>query len=298
LPFEQLLRNNAADAALLIGNGINRYNNDNGTNSWEALLAQIANSCAPGMATAPAGTSITEFYDVLDLKSKADRNDLQAQFCKLMSNWSPAEQHERIAGWAARHRVPILTTNYDELLSRASGGVFQRTTTERFTDYYPWECFYAPQLLTAPCEGFGIWHVNGMERYHRSVRLGLTHYMGSVHRARGWIYGGNERRLFNGRNKADWLGAHTWLHIFFYKPLIIFGLGLAENEVFLRWLLIERAKYFRKFPAREKPSWYIYSHDKNDPAEQGKLFFLESVGVTCVQVADYDQIYACPAWRH
>jgi len=52
LPFEQLLRNNAADAALLIGNGINRYNNDNGTNSWEALLAQIANSCAPGMARA------------------------------------------------------------------------------------------------------------------------------------------------------------------------------------------------------------------------------------------------------
>lgn len=297
MPFEQVLRDNAGNSALLIGNGINRYNNDNGHNSWEGLLADVARSCATGMKTAPVGTSITEFYDVLDLKSKAGSSGLQAQFCELMSQWQPVEQHSRITGWAARHRVPILTTNYDALLSRASGSIFQRTTTKRFTDYYPWECFYAPQPLAAPCDGFGIWHVNGMEKYHRSVRLGLSHYMGSVHRARNWMHGGNQRRLFNGRSKPDWLGAHTWLHIFFFKPLIIFGLALAENEVFLRWLLIERAKYFRKFRAREKPAWYIYSHDANDRTEQGKLFFLESIGVRCVKTTSYDQIYACAAWQ-
>lgn len=297
MSFEKVLSRNSGDAALLIGNGINRYNNDNGHNSWEGLLSRVASSCAADMKTAPIGTSITEFYDVLDLKSNADSGGLQTQFCKLMSQWQPAEQHTRITAWAARHRAPILTTNYDALLSRASGSIFQRTTTEGFTDYYPWECFYAPQPIAAPCAGFGIWHINGMEKYHRSVRLGLTHYMGSVHRARTWIHGAKTRRLFNGRNRADWLGAHTWLHIFFSKPLIILGLGLAENEVFLRWLLIERARYFRKFRMREKPAWYIYSHDANDGTEQGKLFFLESLGVKCVQTASYDQIYACAAWQ-
>lgn len=50
----------------------------------------------------------------------------------------------------------------------------------------------------------------------------------------------------------EWDGAASWLHIVFNSPLLIFGLGLEENEVFFRWLLIERARYFKKFPIEEK----------------------------------------------
>jgi len=143
-----------------------------------------------------------------------------------------------------------------------------------------------------PNAGFGIWHINGMEFYHRSIRLGLSHYMGSVHRARTWLHRGNERRLFSGKHADDWPGAKTWLQIIFSKPLIIFGLTLAENEVFLRWLLIERAKYFQKFPQRRKSAWYLYTGEEHP----GKSFFLQGVGITPVRASDYEELYGESTW--
>ena len=76
--------------------------------------------------------------------------------------------------------------------------------------------------------------------------------MGSVQRARTWLHRG-EANLFNAKNRPDWDGARTWVHLMFNKPLLIFGLGLTETEVFLRWLLIERARYFRRFPSAPIP---------------------------------------------
>lgn len=63
----------------------------------------------------------------------------------------------------------------------------------------------------------------------------------------------------------------------------------------MRWLLIERARYFRKFPERAHCAWYGYTHDKKDDREAGKLFFLEVIGITCLQV-DYAAIYENAAW--
>jgi hypothetical protein len=163
-----------------------------------------------------------------------------------------------------------------------------------FTDYYPWETYYGSNAVRDPSQEFGIWHVNGMQRYHRSIRLGLTHYMGSVERARGWFHKGNEGCLFSGKNVRGWDGAATWLHIIFNTPLLIFGLGLEENEVFLRWLLIERARYFRIFPERRKSAWYVHVGKIDNP---GKQFFLSGVGVQTILATSYDEIYGPGTWR-
>ena len=167
------------------------------------------------------------------------------------------------------------------------------TQRDGFTDYYPWETYYGHGPLTDPSVGFGIWHINGMERYRRSIRLGLTHYMGSVERARSWIHKGKERRLFFGNSAREWRGAGTWLHIVFNKSLLIFGLGLEKNEIFLRWILIERARYFRKFPERKKQAWYVHI-DETDGS--GKLFFLEGVGVKPIRAKSYDELYRAATW--
>ena len=83
------------------------------------------------------------------------------------------------------------------------------------------------------------------------------------------------------------------MHIVFNNPLLIFGLGLNENEVFLRWLLIERARYFRKFPDRKKPAWYVHTDDLKN---SGKAFFLEGVGIQMIESNDYDEIYGPHTW--
>ena len=204
----------------------------------------------------------------------------------------------------------MLTTNFDNTLGKAlSYYTPQRITDpqQKFTDYYPWNSYYGPSDLDDPCSDFGIWHVNGLERYHRSIRLGLLHYMGSVQRVRGWLHGG-KRPLFSSKdqNSNPWLGSKTWLHIMFNKNLLFFGIGMEENEIFLRWLLIQRERYFQFWERkgdtkRRKHAWYIYTDERTNKCtnectdeciKSGKLFFLERVGVVPIKVCNHDCIYS------
>jgi hypothetical protein len=291
-----ILRRHSQQLALLIGNGINRHSNAAAVNSWDDLLVDIARDCIPGVRSVPPGTALTEFYDVVELKSLASIGDLQAEFCRSMADWRPFPHHRRIMRWAVANRVPVLTTNFDDVLSQAAGCGFQFPRNPKFTAFYPWGCHFALDLVLDPCADFGIWHVNGMARYKTSIRLGLSHYMGSVQRARGWLHGRGDDHLFRSKNRRDWLGARTWVHVVFNKPLLIFGLALGENEVFLRWLLIERAKYFRAFPDRAHEAWYVYVDDRRDERQAGKHFFLELIGVRCIEVGDYAELYENDAW--
>ena len=293
--FRSLLLRRRSDLALVIGNGINRYGSAPSTNSWNDLLLTLAKRILGAKSkNIPVGIALTEFYDLLALKfvPSASRKSLQKQFCDLMRGWAPHEHHKRIVSWADQAGCPLLTTNFEKVLGDAGGYTLLHTHRGGFTDYYPWETYYGNVKLNDPSAGFGIWHINGMEHYQRSIRLGLSHYMGSVQRARSWIHRG-EDRLFSGNNVREWQGARTWLHVVFHKPLLIFGLGLKESEVFLRWLLIERARYFRKFPVRRKAAWYAHTEESGG---SGKLFFLEGVGVTPIQAWDYDELYREATW--
>lgn len=298
MQLNTLLNRHKSHLALLIGNGINRYNSNASNNSWDALLTQLAQQHLPTFGQhLPPGMSLTEFYDVLDLGLRGQQANkkipsLQQQFCALMADWRPMAQHTYVMEWAKRHAAPVLTTNFEQCLSDAIGGKAYLGQGASFTDFYPWEAYFATEELSDPCAGFGIWHINGMQKYHRSIRLGLTHYMGSVERARGRLHKGS-RRLSAGGDIQQWEGASTWLQILFHRPLLIIGLGLAENEVFLRWLLIERAKYYKDFPARFQPAWFVHTANEQDI---GKLYFLKAVGVDAFMVPNYDAIYAEKNW--
>ena len=294
--MKTILRKHRSNIALVVGNGVNLYGTATQTNSWYDLLVELAKKNLPSsLMSVPNGVTLTEFYDMLDLKSSNSKSTkpLQQQFCDLMSSWQPYDQHQRIVDWAKKNNSPILTTNFDQVLSEAGSCSLRRTRKGGFTDYYPWESYYSSKDVSDPSNEFGIWHINGMQHYRRSVRLGLCHYMGSVERTRGWLHKGNRRSLFYGKNIHGWEGADTWLHVIFNTPLLIFGLGLEKNEVFLRWLLIERARYFKKFPDRKKDAWYV-STGEND--SDGKSFFLTGVGIEYLEVNSYDEIYGNETW--
>lgn len=296
MEMKTLLRKHRSDIALVIGNGINRYGPASSTNSWHDLLVNLAGTHLPAkLRSVPVGVTLTEFYDVLELKStKSDSGKtLQQKFCDLMTDWQCYEHHERIVKWAQRADVPILTTNFEQVLSDAGKCTLRRTKKQKFTDYYPWENYYGSKEVSDLSREFGIWHMNGMQHYHRSIRLGLTHYMSSVTRAHRWLHKGNKGSLFSSKNVREWDGAASWLHIVFNTPLMIFGLDLEENEVFFRWLLIERARYFKDFPERKKDAWFVHA---GEPNSDGKHFFLEGVGVRPIRVASYDDIYGAATW--
>lgn len=291
-----LLEQSSDHLALIIGNGIHRYAAATDANSWDELLVTIAQECSPGLDAVPRGTALTEFYDVLELRSNHRIGDLQKKFCDLLGDWDVFPHHRKIMNWAVRHHAPVLTTNFDQVLSDAVKAEFRHRRNPRFTSYYPWECHFSLEPVSDLCETFGVWHINGMLRYKRSIRLGLSHYMGAVQRARAWLHRRGDAPLFGAKDRRDWAGANTWVHVVFNKPLLIFGLALEENEVFLRWLLIERAKYFKKFRERFHPAWYVYKNDMSDDRQAGKLFFLESMGVTCIEVQTFGEIYDNAGW--
>ena len=145
--------------------------------------------------------------------------------------------------------------------------------------------YYSDREIDNPLNGFAVWHINGTCKYPRSIRLGLSDYMGSVERARKMIQGNSLEECFAGKNKSYWNGYNTWFHIIFNKSLFIFGLGLEENEVFLRWVLIQRTKYCKMYH-KSHNGWYI-GKDINE----GKRFFLEQLGFKVIDIPDYNTLY-------
>lgn len=292
--LQQLLEFHSSGLALILGNGINRYNNNNGLNSWDRMLLELWDRHTDDdPKDIPLGISLTEFYDALDLSTKQEFKNLQKEFCDLMAAWDGQAHHRDIMAWARRHSTPVLTTNFDETLATSLGLPFRHTDSVRFTDYYPWSSYFSEQDVKNPSTEFAIWHINGIKRYSRSIRLGLSHYMGSVERARALIHKGGSKRLYADKAGQHWNGSNTWLHIMFNNHLLFLGLGLDISEVFLRWLLIERAKFYKEFPARRKNTYYVYAGSE---LSLGQTIFLKSVGCEIIKEVSYDNLYG-DSWK-
>ncbi|HNY06080.1 MAG TPA: hypothetical protein PK500_03450 [Candidatus Egerieousia sp.] len=225
--------------------------------------------------------------------------DIKFNIAKQMKKWGSNEIIKRLVSSIKKLDSPILTTNFDDIFSKSIGAEFhvmQRpSANSKFTDWYPWNCYYGDDLYS-PTSGFGIWHINGMVKYPRSILLGLCDYMRGLDRARGMIQGLSVFNCddFSGKNEICWRGCDTWLHCVFNKSLFIFGLTLDENEVFLRWLLIQRKKYFSAYGKPHK-GWYIAG--PKDTISNGKRLFLESFGFEIIHIKDYKIIYE-DIWSH
>lgn len=286
--FHAWLRDHGTTACLVLGNGINRFQADAAATSWDALLLELWRTHAfPEAARLPEGLSLTELYDALELRCGSPAPDLQKEFCRLMKDWEPRAQHRRLLTLAQELALPVLTTNFEDTLARAAGAPLRHLEPQGFTDFYPWSSCFAPIPLERPESGFGIWHLNGMSRYARSIRLGLSHYMGSVERARGLLNRGGAARFTGGHAFETWPGRQSWLHLFLTRDLIFVGLGLDASEVFLRWLLIERARFFRQFPEFSRPGWFAHV----GPLPEGQRLFLEATGVEPLAFPDFDSLY-------
>ncbi len=92
MQMKNILNEHRSNIALIVGNGINRYRSAKSTNSWHDLLMQLAKEYFPSsLKEVPKGVSLTEFYDVLELKTtnNALAKTLQQKFCDLMVSWEP-----------------------------------------------------------------------------------------------------------------------------------------------------------------------------------------------------------------
>lgn len=302
--IKEIIQNNCHNMAFIIGNGIH-YQYKDCDISWEQLLKDLWNDYVGKKRNIPEGTSFTEFYDILELNRFWGNNGViprnSAQLIQQRNSVKqsvidkfPHKDSDKLRLRVCIERIrslnaPILTTNFDTYISDSVGATPHKLKPTgnqyKFTDFYPWNMYYSDKEIDNPLDDFAVWHINGTCKYPRSIRLGLSDYMGSVERARKMTQGNKLEDYFYGKNQSYWKGYNTWLHIIFNKSLFIFGLGLEENEVFLRWLLIQRTKYCKMYNKNHK-GWYI---DKD--IREGKRFFLEQLGFKVIDILDYNTLY-------
>lgn len=292
--IKHIIKSNKEDIAFLVGNGINLHYTPSNL-SWDDLLLSLWGKYAfRTKSSIPKGVSLTEFYDALEIENYSQpdfSSKLQKYVRELLKDWQPNKKQNILLKRIQELNAPLLTTNIDSLIPRSLDLNFYNMNGKKFTDYYPWCCYFSSQKLELPTDGFGVWYINGMTKYFRSIKLGLAQYMGNIERARNFIHEDPKNINFEGKDKKEWKGLRTWLHIIFNKSLFIFGLSLKECEIFLRWLLIERAKYFKRFPGRKHKGWYLMSDKDLNSSIEGKRFFLEAVGFEILQVLNYKVIY-------
>ena len=300
--IKDIILQNRDNIAFIIGNGIH-YQYRDCSISWEELLKDLWNDYVEEKRNIPKGTSLTEFYDILELNRFGSSQGVIPQNSKQViqqrnsvkqnvSSKFPSKDAYGLQACIERIKelnTPILTTNFDTYISDSVKATQHKMkpidNQYKFTDFYPWNMYYSDREINNPLDGFAVWHINGTREYPRSIRLGLSDYMGSVERARKMIQGNNLEDYFTEKNQSYWKGYNTWFHIISNKSLFLFGLGLEENEVFLRWLLIQRTKYCKMYHKNHK-GWYI-----GKGINEGKRFFLEQLGFEVIDISDYNTLY-------
>lgn len=193
--------------------------------------------------------------------------------------------------YAQKEGIPILTTNYDHAIENLLKlQEYQLPKHDCNQHLYPVSTYFSDKPLINATDGFGIWHINGMVGYQNSIRLGLCDYMDLVQYLRGLMQINRDYGMesFVALNCKEWVGKQTWLDIIFKKSLFIFGLGLNEDEVPLRWLLLQRERYNSMFN-RGLKGWYVAL--KKDEVSANKRLFFENVGINIVQVDNYQILY-------
>lgn len=239
------------------------------------------------------GTSLLLALSTLGDKFKnAVNSDLIRYICQTMSKWDFSEIHSRFANFAQTYNIPILTTNYDNLLAKSINAHYFNFGNNKVDEALPITSCYTTQS-SPDINKFAIWHPNGMLRYPKSILIGLSHYMRNLEAIRNKIIPSNkfkaelfEKIIFEPKTINN-----TWINHIFFKELFIVGLSLDTDEVLLRWLLIERAKLFSLYPIMHKDGWYIVTKRDYHRLTLGKKFFLKSIGFNIITMDDYQAMY-------
>jgi len=312
---KRILAKNHANLTLLIGNGINLAQGGRGGISWSNLIRQLIIDAFPAAqgirrkqlqkllpaADEKKAASYPEIFDIISaaMGPAASRKfKLQEHIAGLLQNMKPGPPHAALMGWAQNHQVPVLTTNYDHCLQEAvSKPALKRRrfgTGRALSDFYPWDRYYAPASVDDPLSTFALWHIHGDRAYKRSLRVGLDQYMGMVQRLRGLTQQIAKHVYNDSPHQPLTFDQAPWLPLFMSRKLWIQGLGLGVDEVSIRWLLIQRYRFWRALHDYDETAsgWYVHGPTEEIGAldEPRKIFF-ENVGLRVIEITTAEQVY-------
>lgn len=313
--FKKDFRKYSGEMAFFLGNGIN--NHCQTTSSWKKLLIDLAEKHINDTDDFDAilrDTSVTypEFFDIVQLSSNErdetfDYRSIKRGFKEAFDKWKPQPAHQKWTQAIKKLDRPILTTNYDYLLEKSDAAISEfmrnkqykkeafrpiRTRKGRsgFTPFYPWHSYYSDKEVKDVNKEFAIWHLHGFCEYPSSIRLGLSDYMGIVGKARMWFHKAAGNPFHKRKNIEKWVGRNSWLDILLSNHLLLVGIDLGSQETSLRWLLLEREKLFRRYPALRKKTYYVVTKGR-DHFPKGKKLLFDKLKIELIEANSYHQIY-------
>lgn len=212
--------------------------------------------------------------------------------------------HRQFLKYAATKDIPVLTTNIDRLLSMDLSERKLALTGDPYftaTKNYKWNYCYTEKALPADnqaklglAQHFAVWHIHGLADYPDTIKIGLDDYINCTSQAKKLLSSTGKDRISLFDAKTDvWAGRNTWLDLFFRRQIIVIGLALDSQEVFLRWLFIQRAKYLKlKYPDPEKrpKAWFIHT-DANLSDKSPKGIFFKACGMDLIREKRFCDIY-------
>ena len=225
------------------------------------------------------------------------QNEVQKQFINFMK----------------KKNIPVITTNFDMLLAEnlhehivgnGNPALFKHKAKQIWSycyNDYEDKQDVPKQDFRELVDNFGLWYMHGNQKHPSSIVIGLEDYVNSISLTKSMISAKSEENksrfgLYGAKDDL-WIGRNTWLHLFFHRDLVFLGLSLDSQELFLRWLLVQRANYQSTMKIKHKrtlrKAWYVHDDNCKLNSSTPKGIFLRACGVELVPNDNHKAIYDC-----
>lgn len=316
--FEELKYQDNKTYAFLLGNGINYFIGNN-TLSWNDLLGDFISKNFDFFKYKPNDGDIsnTEVVNLIELlvDRKKDGHDpiswIRQNLMQRLDETLNFDCTKRCSmldtAWGHHH---ILTTNFDENIEKYINNYYNvklqyhdvkpTTGSKEITshEWYLWNRFCGEKDCPSYSHLFqhhhAIWHIHGKlnNKSSRTVLFSLIRYINAIKQVEKW----------GSASDSNWPGRNTWVNIFYNEPLIIAGLRLTNQEVFLRALLIERKRYWKKLvnekkQDKEPQSYYLVRKHSDAEKETDGRMFLRALGFKIVEFENAEEMYDNQNWN-
>lgn len=225
---------------LLLGNGINRVDNDY---SWDNLMGDLLEFAGLDDAVTREEKPFPLLYEEIYLRWAARGHPheltLKDKIKELLRNIKSNELHKLVLQTPVDE---ILTTNYDYNLEAASE---QGLTGSPYI--HPIKGSKYSLLRRRQVGEQIVWHIHGEKRASGTILLGYEQYVGYLQTIRSYVISGMRYKNLHlpallQRIRKREPEILTWIDHFFFSDIYILGLSMDFVEMHLWWLLDFRAR--------------------------------------------------------
>lgn len=274
--------------AILFGNGINRSCD---AISWSELIKKIADEFYAGNNN---NISATIEYEKIACKVLVHNTNLSADnFCMDIIkkvNDIPGDYKSIYNKFLEIPINIILTTNYDYAIEHTLDDNFVEDEAKKYI-YFKNENKCSSKRHTVLNNKF-IYHIHGELTYPKSVCLGTIRYIENLNKIFEDITEKDDLdnvRLKKIKEEND-INC-SWAQFIFSKNIYIVGLGLADCDIDLWWLIIFRARLIANGEkiTNKIVYYYIYEEGKKEDA------FMDCLKEFKIEVREKE--INCGTWR-